>query len=97
MRKVRLITRSGPRLAVARRPDRKEPWPCPIIRLWSFPPSGARCCATALADAVFYRDPPPQCDACESLDGLCDDCAAMLARARAYLDLGRELGVEVSA
>ena len=36
----------------------------------------------ALADAVFYRDPPLQCEACESLDGLCDDCAARLARAR---------------
>ena len=51
----------------------------------------------ALADAVFYRDPPLQCNACESLEGLCDDCAAGLARARAYLHLGRELGLEVSA
>jgi hypothetical protein len=51
----------------------------------------------ALADAVYYRDPPVQCNACEAQDGLCDACAAGLARARAYLDLGRERGVEVSA
>jgi hypothetical protein len=51
----------------------------------------------ALADAVFYRDPPVQCDACEALDGLCDDCAARLAQARAYLGLSRELGLEASA
>jgi CRISPR-associated endonuclease/helicase Cas3 len=29
------------------------------------------------------------CDACEALDGLCDACAAGLARARAYLALSR--------
>jgi hypothetical protein len=51
----------------------------------------------ALADAVYYRDPPVHCGACETLDGLCDECAAGLARARAYLDLGRELGMEGSA
>jgi hypothetical protein len=51
----------------------------------------------ALADAVFYRDPPLHCDVCESLDGLCDACSAALTRARAYLDLGRGLGLEVSA
>jgi hypothetical protein len=51
----------------------------------------------ALADAVYYRDPPVHCDACKALDGLCDECAAGLARARAYLDLGRELGMEASA
>ena len=51
----------------------------------------------ALADAVFYRDPPVDCDACDALDGLCDQCAAGLARAHAYLGLGRELGMEVSA
>jgi hypothetical protein len=51
----------------------------------------------ALADAVYYRDPPVNCDACEALDGLCDVCAAGLARARSYLALGRELGVEASA
>jgi hypothetical protein len=51
----------------------------------------------ALADAVFYRDPPLHCDACESLDALCDACTAALTRARAYLDLGRRLGLEISA
>jgi hypothetical protein len=48
----------------------------------------------ALQDAVYYRDPPVQCRACQVLDGLCDGCAAGLARARAYLALGRELGLE---
>jgi hypothetical protein len=48
----------------------------------------------ALADAVYYRDPPVYCAACKTVGGLCEGCAAGLARARAYLDLGRELGVE---
>jgi hypothetical protein len=52
--------------------------------------------AQALADAVCYRDPPVYCDACDALpDALCEQCAVTLARARAYLDLGREMGVEV--
>jgi hypothetical protein len=52
--------------------------------------------AQALADAVCYRDPPVYCDACDALqDALCDQCAVMLARARTYLDLGREMGVDV--
>jgi hypothetical protein len=51
----------------------------------------------ALADAVFDRDPPLHCDACESLDGLCEACSAALTRARAYLDLGRGLGLEICA
>jgi hypothetical protein len=51
----------------------------------------------ALADAVYYRDPPVNCDACEAADGLCEQCAAGLARARAYLVLGDELGLEVPA
>jgi hypothetical protein len=49
----------------------------------------------ALADAVYYRDPPLRCPACEALDDLCAECAAGLTRARSYLALGRELGVEV--
>jgi hypothetical protein len=53
--------------------------------------------ARALADAVYYRDPPVHCAACDALDGLCAQCAAGLARARSYLALGRELGVEVPA
>jgi hypothetical protein len=51
----------------------------------------------ALADAVYYRDPPVHCPACDTqqaLDTLCQECAATLARATAYLDLGRELGLE---
>lgn len=51
----------------------------------------------ALADAVFYRDPPVDCDACDPVDGLCDECAAGLARATAYLELGEKLGMEVPA
>ena len=51
----------------------------------------------ALADAVYYRDPPLECSACEALDALCASCAAGLARARAYLALGRDLGMDVPA
>jgi hypothetical protein len=50
---------------------------------------------SALADAVYYRDPPVECSACDAQEELCDSCAAGLARARAYLALGRELGVEL--
>ncbi len=53
--------------------------------------------AQALADAVYYRDPPLHCPACEVLNGpgeLCESCAATLARATAYLNLGRSLGLE---
>jgi hypothetical protein len=50
----------------------------------------------ALADAVYYRDPPMDCHGCEDLDGLCDACAAGLIQARAYLALSRELGAEAS-
>jgi hypothetical protein len=51
----------------------------------------------ALADAVYYRDPPVRCSSCDAQgDNLCDACAAGLAQARAYLALGRELGVEAS-
>lgn len=53
--------------------------------------------AQALADAVSYRDPPLYCAACEALDDtLCEQCATTLARARAYLELGREIGIEFS-
>lgn len=48
----------------------------------------------ALDDAVSYRDPPVNCRACSGCDDLCDGCADGLARARAYLALGRELGTE---
>ena len=49
----------------------------------------------ALADAVFYRDPPLNCDACDPIDGLCGGCAAGLARATAYLELVEDLGMQV--
>jgi len=58
------------------------------------PPAQREVLRQALADAVYYRDPPVNCDACDGLDGLCEQCSAGLARARAYLHLGRELGVE---
>jgi hypothetical protein len=58
------------------------------------PPERRDVLRQALADAVYYRDPPAQCRACEALDRLCDQCAAGLARARAYLALGRELGID---
>jgi hypothetical protein len=47
----------------------------------------------ALADAIFYRDPPLQCADCERLAGLCIQCAAGLSQARAYLALSREFGI----
>jgi hypothetical protein len=56
--------------------------------------------AQALADAVYYRDPPVHCPACQAQDNdgaLCEDCAATLARAAAYLGLGRALGLEAPA
>lgn len=46
----------------------------------------------ALADAVYYRDPPVSCPACLVSDQLCEKCADGLARARAYLALSRALG-----
>lgn len=58
------------------------------------PPDQRDLLRQALADAVYYRDPPAECRACEG-NQLCDQCAAGLARARAYLALGRKLGIEV--
>lgn len=61
-------------------------------------PMTAEQCAVlreALADAVYYRDPPVECSACEAQGQLCEACVAGLARARAYLVLGRELGMEL--
>jgi hypothetical protein len=51
----------------------------------------------ALADAVYYRDPPARCPACPSPDVLCAECAAGLVRARSYLALGRALGLDTPA
>jgi hypothetical protein len=39
--------------------------------------------ARALADAVYYRDPPLQCPTCSTPDTLFDKCSADLTRARA--------------
>jgi hypothetical protein len=53
--------------------------------------------AQALADAMYYRDPPVHSAACEAQqapDALCPQCAAALARATAYLDLSHALGLE---
>jgi hypothetical protein len=50
----------------------------------------------ALADAVYYRDPPVRCPACPVSDRLCEECADGLARARAYLALSRALGLEMT-
>jgi len=47
----------------------------------------------ALSDAVFYRDPPLHCPACQTPDRLCRRCAADLSQARAYLTLSRELEI----
>jgi hypothetical protein len=59
------------------------------------PPEQREVLRQALAAAVYYRDPPARCRARETLGGLCDRCAAGLARARACLALGRNLGIEV--
>jgi hypothetical protein len=61
------------------------------------PPEQREVLRQALADAVYYRDPPLECSACEALDALCASCATGLARARAYLALGRDLGMDVPA
>jgi len=50
----------------------------------------------ALADAVYYRDPPVWCPACPEPDRLCEECADGLARARAYLALSHALGLEMN-
>jgi hypothetical protein len=47
----------------------------------------------ALADAIFYRDPPVHCPTCETPDRLCSQCDAGLSLARAYLALSRELEI----
>ncbi len=61
------------------------------------PPAHRETLRRALADAVYYRDPPLECHACQAVNGLCEQCAAGLARARAYLELGRDLGLDVPA
>jgi hypothetical protein len=58
----------------------------------------------ALADAIYYRDPPVNCETCpeptnpyETPGDLCDGCRAGFARASAYLTLGRELEAKAHA
>jgi hypothetical protein len=54
--------------------------------------------AQALSDAIYYRDPPVYCPSCDAAErALCDGCVATLARASAYLDLRRKLGLEAPA
>lgn len=60
----------------------------------TLPPEQRQILEQALADAVCYRDPPVHCRACEAQDTLCETCAAGLARARSYLTLGRDLGMQ---
>jgi hypothetical protein len=48
----------------------------------------------ALADAMYYQDPPQDCAACPSEEQLCDDCTARLNRALAYLELSKDMGLE---
>jgi len=57
------------------------------------PPRQIEVLQRALADAVFYRDPPLHCADCEMLGRLCGQCAAGLSQARAYLALSRELRI----
>jgi hypothetical protein len=51
----------------------------------------------ALADAVYYQDPPQECGACPSEDTLCGECEGRFSRALAYLELSKELGFESSS
>jgi hypothetical protein len=49
----------------------------------------------ALADAIEYRTPGADCPDCDAHPaGLCYDHAADLDRTDAYLELGRQLGIE---
>jgi hypothetical protein len=59
----------------------------------ALPPAQRDVLRQALADAVYYRDPPLHCADCEALGRLCRQCIAGLCQARAYLALSRELGI----
>jgi hypothetical protein len=52
--------------------------------------------AQALADAVYYRDPPLYCGDCHTLATSCPQCTAGISRARAYLALSRQLDIATS-
>jgi hypothetical protein len=48
----------------------------------------------AIDDAIYYRDPPQKCVACESSGAaLCGECAETLAIGLKYLQTARELGL----
>ena len=47
----------------------------------------------ALQDAIYYRDPPLECPACETSPGLCSACAEGVAIGMRYLRTARELGL----
>jgi len=50
----------------------------------------------ALGDAIEHRDPPGACQDCEAeYGGLCYDHAGDLDKTDAYLQLARQLGIEV--
>ena len=55
------------------------------------PPTQREVLQQALADAIYYRDPPLHCADCDTLGRLCSQCAARLSQARAHLALSREL------
>jgi hypothetical protein len=48
----------------------------------------------ALDDAIFYRDPPQECRACEAAANLCSQCAETLAISLTYLRTAKELGLD---
>jgi len=47
----------------------------------------------AIDDAVYYRDPPQKCTACESSGDLCGACAETLAIGLEYLQTARQVGI----
>jgi hypothetical protein len=48
----------------------------------------------AVEDAVYYRDPPLKCPACETAPDLCSACADGLAIGLKYLLTARELRLD---
>jgi hypothetical protein len=59
----------------------------------ALPPTQREILRQAIADAIYYRDPPLTCPDCETLGRLCSNCASGLSQARAYLALSRELQI----
>jgi hypothetical protein len=47
----------------------------------------------AIDDAIYYRDPPQKCVACELSGDLCHGCAETLAIGLKYLQTAREPGL----